>query len=88
MWSKLEPAIKGYADNIRLEVTKELLSEFFYLEDGTEINWGSASIDDHNKSYQLLSEGIKQNSYDAARHLAAVSLLEETNASCLKELET
>jgi hypothetical protein len=85
MWRKVSEVVREYAEQIRLEVTEELLRSKFALGDGTELTWGGATVDQHRQRIELLQRNAVGTLETAARHQAAIRMLEEKNVSCLEE---
>lgn len=86
LYRKLAELVKEHDDQIRLEVTTELLNSVFALGDGTRVTWGDATVEQHQQRIDLLTGMAAGTLETAARHHAAISMLEEAGATCLKQL--
>lgn len=74
------------AAQVRLETTEELLSSVFALGDGGErVTWGEATTEQHQKRIELLVGNAAGNVETAARHQAAIRMISEAGAGCLRE---
>lgn len=82
----LKETIATYAEEIRLEVTQELLGSLFALGDGRRVTWGAATVGEHQQRIQLLLGNAAGNVEAAARHQAAITLIERAGVSCLGEV--
>jgi hypothetical protein len=82
----IHDAEAAYRDQIRLELTAELLSSEFALGDGRRPTWGTASIEDHRARIAMQQGKAEAVIKDAARHGKAIEMLEGSGASCLNEL--
>jgi hypothetical protein len=69
-----------------LELTDELMSSTFSLGDGSSVAWGEASVGQHQQRFDMLMAQAGGNLQTAQRHMAAVKLMEENGAACLKEI--
>lgn len=77
--------IEKASQQIRLEVSAELLGSEFALGDGVRVTWGSATVDQHLQRASLTTSNAVSNAEDAARHLAAVRMIQERGANTLGE---
>ncbi len=78
--------IECVAASTRLKVTQELLATSFALGDGTKTTWGNATREQHQLRLDYLTAHIQGTSETAARHWAAILMLDEAGATCLREL--
>lgn len=85
-WAKLRKIQEDYAAEIRLEVTAELLGTPFALGDGRSVTWGEATVADHRQRAEMLFRGAAGTLETAARHEAAIRMLDECQARTLSEL--
>jgi hypothetical protein len=83
---KLEESIAEWENEIRLKVTAELLATPFRPGDGTEVTWGSATIQQHQMYCNRLRRQGMGTLETAARHAAAIREIEKSGVSCLNEL--
>ncbi|MFI2663193.1 hypothetical protein [Micromonospora carbonacea] len=72
--------------DVRLETTRELLASFFALGDGRQVSWGDATVADHRQRIELLVRGMAGTAETAARHAAAIRMIEEAGVSRLGDL--
>lgn len=70
----------------RLTVTRELLESRFALGDGTDTTWGEATVQQHEMRVEMLTRNAAGIADTAARHLAAIEMIKESDASCLADL--
>lgn len=86
-WGRLTDSLKVFtsemADQIRLEITEELLSSIFALGDGRRVTWGEATVEDHQKCIEMLQGNAAANIDTAAKHEAAIRMLSEAGAETL-----
>lgn len=83
----LRSAVSEYAAAIRLEVTSELLATLFAVGDGSErVTWGDATVDQHERRVEMLLGNAAGNAETAARHTAAINLINSYGVICLKEI--
>ncbi|MFL5688693.1 MAG: hypothetical protein ACJ77I_06860 [Chloroflexota bacterium] len=85
-WAILGEAIKDYTQSVRLRVTQELLETSFALGDGRRVTWGDATIDEHEQRIAFLTNHAAGTLETAGRHQAAIGMLAEANAACLRDL--
>jgi hypothetical protein len=78
--------VKAEAARVRLEVTAELLGTKFALGDGTHVTWGEATVDQHRQRAELLTVNAAGVVETAARHVAAIRMIEEAGVTSLGEL--
>jgi hypothetical protein len=78
--------IEEYATHIRLELTAELLGSEFALGDGRRVTWGDATVTDHDQRISMLIANASANAEAAARHRAAVMLIESLGVQSLGEI--
>lgn len=78
--------IAQVSEEVRLETTRELLSTVFALGDGTEVTWGTATIEQHKQRIEMLTKNAAGIVETASRHTAAVRMIEEAGATCLADL--
>lgn len=79
-------AVMKFAAEIRLETTRELLDSVFALGDGQRTTWGEATVAEHRQRISLLITGAAGTVETAARHQAAIRLIEEAGVSRLADL--
>lgn len=84
--SVLDSEIEERASQMALELTTELLRSEFALGDGVRVKWGDATSAQHEQRYAMLLKNAAANAEGAARHRAAVNMLEKSGASCLAEV--
>lgn len=89
-WRKLrghlEALVEVTAEKTRLRVTAELLGSEFALGDGRKVTWGAAAKADHEQRIEMVSKNAAANIEDAARHRAAVKMLDAAGVDCLSRL--
>lgn len=83
---KYQEAMESWRNEIRLEVTRELLEVEFSLGDGTTATWGSATVEQHQKRADFLEKMAFGTAETAARHLAAIRMLSEAGVQRLELL--
>lgn len=74
------------AEEIRLELTEELLSTEFAIGDGSRVTWGAATTADHERRIEMLEGNIAANADTAAKHRAAIEMLKTSHASTLRDI--
>lgn len=84
--ARTEQFIEMVAAEVRIEVTAELLATRFALGDGTRVTWGEATIDQHRQRIDMLTSIASGTVETAARHHAAISMIESASAGCLADL--
>ena len=84
--ARMVDLIAEFRQEIRLEVTAELLETQFALGDGRRVTWGEATEADHRKRIALLSNNAAANLEVAARHEVAIQMLADAGLSCLSEM--
>jgi hypothetical protein len=80
------PMVEEFAQKVRLEVTTELLASTFALGDGTDVTWGEATVEQHRQRIDLLARMAEGTIETAARHQAAIDLIEENGVARLAEV--
>ena len=83
---QLEQATAEWADQIRLETTRELLGTLFALGDGATVTWGAATVDQHEQRIGMLVKNAAGVVETAARHGAAIRMIKDASAECLADL--
>jgi hypothetical protein len=78
--------IEEAAKQVRLELGGDLLKSDFALGDGTRVSWGKATREQHQMRAQMMSTKSVSIAEDAARHLAAVRIMDESKADSLEEV--
>lgn len=78
--------LKKYKETIRLELTEELLGSIFALGDGRRVTWGEATRAEHEQRIDMLAKNANANAAAAARHMAAVSMIEEAGVERLADI--
>ena len=69
-----------------LLATPALLDSPFAIGDGTVTTWGDASISQHRARYAWQLRDAAGSMADAERHQAAILLIEEAGAECLRDV--
>jgi hypothetical protein len=85
-YKMLHTLIKDYTQTIRLELTEELLGSIFALGDGRRVTWGEATRAEHEQRIDMLAKNANANAAAAARHVAAVSMIEEAGVERLADI--
>lgn len=78
----------SHAERIRLDVTEELLGSSFALGDGVRVTWGNATVAEHRQRVDLLLKMSAGTVETAARHQAAIALLEAEDVPTLARLRS
>jgi hypothetical protein len=78
--------IDEVSEQVELETTEELLATFFALGDGTKVSWGDATVEQHQQRIALLVKDIAGTTETAARHQAAIRMIEEAGVRRLADL--
>ncbi|BBY11002.1 hypothetical protein [Mycobacterium marseillense] len=78
--------IRDVADEVRFEVTAELLDTMFATGDGTRVSWGDATIAQHTERVDTLTKMIAGTSETAAMHIAAVRMCEGAGVDTLRQI--
>lgn len=78
--------VKEVQEETRIHVTRELLETVFALGTGERVTWGAATIDQHRERVALLRTNILGNLETAARHEAAIQMIEQAGVKCLAQL--
>jgi hypothetical protein len=84
--NKLNSIMEEYKAAVVLEFTEELLSSYFTLEDGTEVTWGDATVEQHAARQRMFEGNVHANLEGAARHAYAIEQLQQKNAQTLNQL--
>lgn len=79
--------VQQVAEQTRLETTEQLLSTVFALGDGRKTTWGKATIQEHKQRITLLTKNATGVIETAARHRAAIKMIQSAGVSCLNEIE-
>lgn len=88
IYERVATAIEQYIEDIKLELTDELLEETFARGDGTQVKWGEATIQEHRVRARRLRRLAAGNAEAAARHELAIKLLIDSGAVTLGELRS
>jgi hypothetical protein len=78
--------LQKFADEIRFEVTTELLNTVFATGDGTRVTWRDASVLQHEARIDMLTAMITGTSQTAAMHIAAVRMIKDAGVETLGQL--
>lgn len=81
--SDVSSLVKQHSDRVGLEVTEELCATEFALGDGSRVLWGDATVADHQQRIALLQVNAVANIETAARHEAAIRMLNALNRIAL-----
>lgn len=73
-------------DEVRLEITAELLGTSFALHDGRMVTWGEATVEDHQTRLKALSENIIGNFTTMALHEQAIEALDTAGVRTLSDV--
>jgi hypothetical protein len=84
-YPSIAQAMADFRDQVRLELTQELLGSTFQLGDGRRTTWGAATVEDHQQRIALLLRGVEGSLATAALHEQAIEMLRESGAHCLSE---
>lgn len=79
----MKHTIDRYRDELRMEWTDELLRSDFSLGDGTKVTWGDATREQHEWRAEMHTKNAAAGVEGAARHRAAIRLLDESGANSL-----
>jgi hypothetical protein len=85
-YARIIELVKHVADETRLTTTRELLATVFAIGDGTETTWGAATIEQHRQRIAMLTANAAGVVETAARHEAAVRMIEQAGVTCLADL--
>jgi len=85
-WGRIAAFMEDFRQNVRLELTVELLGSSFSLGDGRATTWGAASIEDHHQRMALLMKGLEGSARTFALHEKAIEILAERHAACLNDV--
>lgn len=77
--------MEEYAAEKFTEWTQELLESRFALPDGSTVEWGAATIDDHRQRVEMFQGYAEASIEGGARHQQAIDALTESGAECLNE---
>lgn len=86
IYERVASVIEKYIEEIKLELTDELLEETFARGDGTQVKWGEATIQEHRVRARRLRRLAAGNAEAAARHELAIKLLVDSGSVTLSEL--
>lgn len=75
-----------FRQEVRLEITEELLAAEFALGDGRMVTWGAATVAEHTQRMDLLLGNAHGNLETARRHQAAVQMISEAGVATLAEI--
>lgn len=87
-WDLVVRAVSDYRDEVRLELTTELLGTSFALGDGRRTTWGAASADDHSQRIEILMQGVEGSARTMILHEKALEILEQRGARCLNDVRS
>lgn len=71
-----------------IQAFKELFDEKFKLGDGTEVEWGKATVEEHLIRRDMLTKKRDGLTRTISRHDEAIRILTVTGARCLDEVQT
>jgi hypothetical protein len=81
----IQGAIEKFKDSVIMEWTEELLASKFARGDGTSVTWGEATREDHQHRASMHLSNARAGMEGAARHQAALALLDQTGAVTLND---
>jgi flagellar biosynthesis GTPase FlhF len=73
-------------DEIRLELTAELLATTFALGDGRMVTWADATVADHHQRLQVLGQNVLGNLTTMTLHEQAIDMLASVGCATLAEV--
>lgn len=82
----VDAIIEERAANLDMEWTAALLTATVALPDGTRVEWGEATREQHAARLEMLTKHAASEIETAARHRAAIDTLDATGARCLNEV--
>lgn len=85
---RMRELINEVAEETRLETTRELLATVFAVGDGSQVTWGAATSEQHERRIEMLAGNASGVIETAARHVAAVRMIREAGVACLAEIGT
>lgn len=85
-WQRLKESVAHCADEVRLEITTELLLTTFALGDGRRVTWGDATIEQHEQRVAVLLRGAQGTIETAGRHTEAIRMIRDGGVTCLRDL--
>lgn len=72
---------------VRLEITAELLGTSFALGNGHSVTWGEATVEDHQLRLQMLTANVLGNFETMHLHEQAISLIQKQGVSRLADAQ-
>jgi hypothetical protein len=78
--------MQEWADNIRFEVTAELLDTIFAVGDGTKVTWRDATVAQHEERAEMLTKMAAGTIETAAMHTAAVRIIKDAGVDSLGQV--
>jgi hypothetical protein len=78
--------VQDYVDQVRFDITAELLGTEFATGDGTKVTWGEATVEQHQERIELLTKMIGGTAETAAMHMHAVEMIEAAGVKKLGDL--
>jgi hypothetical protein len=85
-WAAMSEIVADYTRSVRLQVTTELLETAFALGDGQRVTWGDATVEQHEQRIRFLTTQAAGTLETASRHQAAIGMIREASAMCLRDL--
>lgn len=86
LMSSIQKTVSDFTTAIKLEWTKELLSSTFALPDGTQVTWGSATVEQHEARIAMFEKQAGAAIENAARHRKAIQDIQNMKCNTLEEL--
>ena len=83
---EIRDMIARYERSMKMQWTAELLGTTFTLEDGSRVEWGEATIEQHRERAAMFTGNALANMEGAARHEAAIRDLESAGVPTLRDL--
>lgn len=85
--SGVDRIIEERAAELEIEWTAALLTTTVSLPDGSRVEWGEATREQHAARLEMLAKHAAGELETAARHRAAIDALDAAGVRCLNELE-
>ncbi len=83
----VDRVIEERAAELEIEWTAALLTTTVSLPDGSRVEWGEATREQHEARLEMLAKHAAGELETAARHRAAIDAIDAAGARCLNELE-
>lgn len=85
-FSAISEAINKFAEQVRFEVTAELLDSIFATGDGTRVTWREATLEQHEERIEMLTKSMVGTAETAAMHQRAVQMIKAAGVQTLGQV--